>query len=68
MKIGLEDQLQTSFPDPINIEKIRRMLIEDTKNDTLGLESYFEGNEIYFIYPIVDMKQGLKYYLEHGIN
>jgi hypothetical protein len=44
------------------------MLIEDTKNDTLGLESYFEGNEIYFIYPIVDMKQGLKYYLEHGIN
>jgi ubiquinone/menaquinone biosynthesis C-methylase UbiE len=51
MKIGLEDQLQTSFPDPINIEKIRRMLVDATKNDTLGLESYFEGNEIYFSYP-----------------
>lgn len=51
MKIGLEDQLQTSFPDPTNIEKIRQMLIEDTENDTLGLESYLGGNEIYFSYP-----------------
>ncbi len=51
MKIGLEDQLQTSFPDPTNIDKIRRLFIEDTKNDTLGLESHFVGNEIYFSYP-----------------
>lgn len=51
VKIGLEDQLQTSFPDPTNIDKIRRLFIEDTKNDILGLESHFEGNEIYFSYP-----------------
>jgi ubiquinone/menaquinone biosynthesis C-methylase UbiE len=51
MKIELEDQLQTSFPVPTNIEKIRRLFMEDTKNDILGLESYFEGNEIYFSYP-----------------
>jgi hypothetical protein len=50
-KIGLEDQLQTSFPDPTNNEKIRRSFIEDTKNDTLRLESYFEENKIYFSYP-----------------
>jgi hypothetical protein len=51
MRIGLEDQLQTSFPDLTNVDKIRQMLIEDTKNDTLGLESHLEGNEIYFSYP-----------------
>jgi SAM-dependent methyltransferase len=51
MKIGLEDQLQTSFPDPTNIEKIRRLFIEDTKNNILGLESRYEGTEIYFSYP-----------------
>ncbi len=51
MKIGLEDQLQTSFPDPANIEKIRQLFIEDTKNDVLGLDSRFEGNKIYFSYP-----------------
>jgi SAM-dependent methyltransferase len=51
MRIGLEDQLQTSFPDPTNVDKIRQLLVEDTKNDTLGLESHLEGNEIYFSYP-----------------
>ena len=51
MRIGLEDQLQTSFPDPANVDKIRQWLVEDTKNDTLGLESHLEGNEIYFSYP-----------------
>jgi SAM-dependent methyltransferase len=51
MKIGLEDHLQSSFPDPTNIHKIRQMFSEDTKKDTLGLKSYFEGNEIYFSYP-----------------
>jgi ubiquinone/menaquinone biosynthesis C-methylase UbiE len=63
MKIGLEDQLQTSFPDPTNIEKIRQLFIEDTKNDTLGLESYFAGNEIYF----TSTNEWLKYYLFHSI-
>ncbi len=51
MRIGLEDQLQTSFPDPANVDKIRQLLVEDTRNDTLGLESHLEGNEIYFSYP-----------------
>lgn len=51
MRIGLEDQLQTSFPDPANVDKIRQLLVEDTKSDTLGLESHLEGNEIYFSYP-----------------
>jgi ubiquinone/menaquinone biosynthesis C-methylase UbiE len=51
MKIGLEDHLQTSFPDPTNVDKIRQLFIEDTKNNILGLDSHFEGNEIYFSYP-----------------
>ena len=68
MRIGLEDQLQTSFPDPANVDKIRQLLVEDTRNDTLGLESHLEGNEIYFGYPNMGMRQGLKYYFELGIN
>lgn len=50
IKTGLEDQLQLS--DPTSIDRIRHMFIEDIKNDTLGLESHYEGNEIYFSYPI----------------
>ena len=51
MKIELEDQLQTSFPDPENINKIRQVFIEDTKNDILGLKSYYDGDKIFFSYP-----------------
>lgn len=49
IRTRLEDQLLTS--DPTNIDRIRQMFIEDTKYDILGLESHFEGNEIYFSYP-----------------
>jgi SAM-dependent methyltransferase len=51
MKIELEDQLQTSFPDPENIDKIRQLFIEDTKYDILGLKSYYDGGKIFFSYP-----------------
>jgi ubiquinone/menaquinone biosynthesis C-methylase UbiE len=50
IKTGLEDQLQLS--DPTSIDRIRQMFIEDIKYDTLGLQSHYEGNEIYFSYPI----------------
>jgi SAM-dependent methyltransferase len=51
MKIGLEDQLQTSFPDTENIIKIRQLFIEDTESDLLGLNSYYDGDKIFFSYP-----------------
>ena len=51
MKIELEDQLQTSFPNPDDVDKIRQLFIEDTKKDILGLESQFVGDKIYFSYP-----------------
>ena len=52
MKIELEDQLLTSFPEnPNNISKIRELFIEDTNNDILGLKSYYDGNKILFSYP-----------------
>ena len=51
MKIELEDQLQTSFPDSESINKIRQLFIEDTKNDLLGLKSYYDGDKIFFSYP-----------------
>ena len=57
IKTGLEDQLQIS--DPTSIDRIRQMFIEDIKYETLGLQSHYEGNEIYFSYPIsifVDQK------------
>lgn len=50
IKTELEDQLRTS--DPTSIDRIRQMFVEDIKYDTLGLESHYEGNEIYFSYPI----------------
>jgi ubiquinone/menaquinone biosynthesis C-methylase UbiE len=51
MKIELEDQLRTSFPDPENIIKIRQLFIEDTKSDVLGLNSHYGGDKIFFSYP-----------------
>lgn len=51
MIIELEDQLQTSFPNPDDVDKIRQLFIEDTKKDILGLESQFVGDKIYFSYP-----------------
>lgn len=51
LKIELEDQLQTSFPDPENIIKIRQLFIEDTKIDFLGVQSYYDGGSIFFSYP-----------------
>jgi SAM-dependent methyltransferase len=49
MKVGLEDQLQTSFPDPENIIKIRQLFIEDTKSDLLGPNSHYDGDKIFFL-------------------
>ena len=51
MKMELEDQLQASFPDPENVNKIHQLFIEDTKNDILGLKSYYDGDKIFFSYP-----------------
>lgn len=51
MKIELEDQLRTSFPDPENIIKIRQLFIEDTKSGLLGLNSHYDGDKIFFSYP-----------------
>lgn len=51
LKIELEDQLQTSFPDPENIIKIRQLFIEDTNTDFLGVQSYYDGEKIFFSYP-----------------
>jgi ubiquinone/menaquinone biosynthesis C-methylase UbiE len=50
---NLEKHLQASFPHPGDDEKIRKLFREDIGKDDLGLGAHWEGDEIYFAYPII---------------
>jgi hypothetical protein len=43
--------LDSSFPNPEDITKIRQMFIEDVQNNTLDLNSHYVGAEIHFSFP-----------------
>jgi ubiquinone/menaquinone biosynthesis C-methylase UbiE len=51
VEMELERLLQSSFPNPGDKDKIRRLFIEDVQNDTLGVSSHYVGAEIHFTYP-----------------
>jgi ubiquinone/menaquinone biosynthesis C-methylase UbiE len=51
LRLELEEHLQTSFPNPEDIPKIRQLYVEDTKRNILGLDSKLYGGKIYFSYP-----------------
>lgn len=51
LRLELEEHLQTSFPNPDDIPKIRQLFVEDTKRNLLGLDSKFYGDKLYFSYP-----------------
>ena len=52
LEMNLDEILQSSFPDPENISKIKQLFENDLKNNNLGMKSYLKNNKIYFYFPI----------------
>lgn len=52
LEINLDEILQSSFPDPKNVSKIKQLFENDLKNNNLGMKSYLKNNKIYFYFPI----------------
>ncbi|WP_108060677.1 class I SAM-dependent methyltransferase [Poseidonibacter lekithochrous] len=50
--LELEKQLEASFPNKGDEDKIRKIFQEDIKTNALGVESYKKDGKIYFSYPI----------------
>ena len=63
VEMELERLLQSSFPNPGDKDKIRRLFIEDVQNNTLGVNSHYVGRGIHFTYPtelfIVDVQKNV---------
>lgn len=53
LALEMEQQLQASFPNPGDEEKIRKMLREDVGQDHLGVGAHRQGDEIHLAYPIM---------------
>lgn len=49
----LEKQLNASFPNPGDADKIREMFRADLKFDRMGIDVHQHGNEIHFAVPIL---------------
>ena len=49
----LEQQLNASFPNPGDDEKIREMFKADLEFDRMGIDVHLKGNEIHFAVPIL---------------
>lgn len=52
LEMKLEKILQSSFPNPEDIDKIRELFKEDLIKNNLGMKSHLKDNEIYFYFPI----------------
>lgn len=52
VNLELEKQLEASFPNKGDEDKIRKIFQEDIKTNALGVESYEKDGKIYFSYPI----------------
>jgi SAM-dependent methyltransferase len=50
---NLNAHLKASFPNRGDDEKIRQIFREDIGKDELGLGAHWQGDEIYFAYPIM---------------
>jgi ubiquinone/menaquinone biosynthesis C-methylase UbiE len=51
LETDLERQLQSSFPNPGDKNKIRQLFIKDVQNNILGVNSHYIGTEIHVTYP-----------------
>jgi SAM-dependent methyltransferase len=52
LEMELEQQLEASFPNPGDADRIRQLFREDLGRDRLGVGTHLRGEEIYFAYPI----------------
>ena len=52
LEMELEKILQSSFPNPKDIDKIKQLFKDDLTKDNLGMKSHLKDNEIYFYFPI----------------
>ncbi len=52
LEMDIDEILQSSFPDPENITKIKQLFEDDLKKNKLGMKSYLKNNKIYFYFPI----------------
>ena len=50
---NLEAHLAASFPAPGDDDKLRQIFREDIGKDDLGLGAHWQGDQIYFAYPII---------------
>ena len=50
---NLEAHLKASFPNPGDDEKLRKIFREDIGRDALGLGAHWQGDQIYFAYPVI---------------
>ena len=55
----LDNILQSSFPNPDDIQKIKKLFEEDITKNNLGMKSHLKNNKIYFYFPIT-MIMGIK--------
>ena len=52
LEMELEKILQSSFPNPKDIDKIKQLFKDDLAKDNLGMKSHLKDKEIYFYFPI----------------
>ncbi|HEU0226964.1 MAG TPA: class I SAM-dependent methyltransferase [Arachidicoccus soli] len=52
IEMKLEDQLQASFPDEGDADKIRQLFKDDLIENRMGINARLINNEMYFTYPI----------------
>jgi ubiquinone/menaquinone biosynthesis C-methylase UbiE len=52
LEMSLEKILQSSFPDPKDVDKIKQLFKEDLTKNNLGMKSHLRDGEIYFYFPV----------------
>jgi ubiquinone/menaquinone biosynthesis C-methylase UbiE len=52
LEMELEKILQSSFPNPKDLDKIKQLFKDDLTKDNLVMKSHLKNNEIYFYFPI----------------
>jgi ubiquinone/menaquinone biosynthesis C-methylase UbiE len=52
LEMPLEKILQSSFPDPKDVDKIKQLFKEDLTKNNLGMKSHLRDGEIHFYFPV----------------
>ncbi|MDQ6723026.1 MAG: methyltransferase domain-containing protein [Thermoproteota archaeon] len=52
LEMQLEKILQSSFPNPKDVDKIKQLYKEDLTKNNLGMKSHLRNGEVYFYFPV----------------